>query len=58
MDEMRDIDESRASNVEAEQQELHRDQDDRNGVRKGKGFFRKKVCRFFLIFNIIRQNFT
>ena len=46
MDEMRDIDESRASNVEAEQQELHRDQEDRNGVRKGKGFFRKKVCRF------------
>ena len=46
MDEVRDIDESRDSNAEADQQELHRDQDDRNGVSKGKGFFRKKVCRF------------
>lgn len=46
MDEMKDIEETKVSHSEADQQDLHRDQDDRNGPRKGKGFFRKKVCRF------------
>lgn len=46
MDEMKDIEEAKASRAEADQQDLRRDQDDRNGPRKGKGFFRKKVCRF------------
>lgn len=45
MDEMRDTNEMKASRGE-DQQDLRRDQDDRNGPRKGKGFFRKKVCRF------------
>lgn len=45
MDEMRDTNEMKASRPE-DQQDLRRDQDDRNGPRKGKGFFRKKVCRF------------
>jgi len=45
MDEMRDTNEMKASRTE-DQQDLRRDQDDRNGPRKGKGFFRKKVCRF------------
>ncbi|MDH7484592.1 MAG: 30S ribosomal protein S18, partial [Spirochaetales bacterium] len=42
---MRDTNEMKASRPE-DQQDLRRDQDDRNGPRKGKGFFRKKVCRF------------
>jgi small subunit ribosomal protein S18 len=46
MDETKDIEEAKASRAEADQQDLRRDQDDRNGPRKGKGFFRKKVCRF------------
>jgi len=46
MDEMKDIEEAKASRAEVDQQDLRRDQDDRNGPRKGKGFFRKKVCRF------------
>jgi small subunit ribosomal protein S18 len=46
MDDMKDIEEAKASRAEVDQQDLRRDQDDRNGPRKGKGFFRKKVCRF------------
>ncbi|GAB6277195.1 30S ribosomal protein S18 [uncultured spirochete] len=46
MDEMKDIEEAKASRAEVDQQDMRRDQDDRNGPRKGKGFFRKKVCRF------------
>ncbi len=46
MDEMKDIEEAKASRGDADQQDMRRDQDDRNGPRKGKGFFRKKVCRF------------
>ncbi len=45
MDDMKDMNEMKASRSE-DQQDLRRDQDDRNGPRKGKGFFRKKVCRF------------
>jgi len=45
MDDMKDTNEMKASRAE-EQQDIRRDQDDRNGPRKGKGFFRKKVCRF------------
>lgn len=46
MDEMKDIEEAKASRGDADQQDMRRDQDDRGGPRKGKGFFRKKVCRF------------
>ncbi len=46
MDEIKDIEETKTSRAEPDQQDLRRDQDDRNGPRKGKGFFRKKVCRF------------
>ncbi|SLM10013.1 30S ribosomal protein S18 [uncultured spirochete] len=46
MDEMKDIEDVKVSRPEADQQDSRRDQDDRNGPRKGKGFFRKKVCRF------------
>jgi len=46
MDEMKDIEDVKASRGDADQQDMRRDQDDRNGPRKGKGFFRKKVCRF------------
>jgi len=36
-----------AGRTEPEQGEGHRDQDDRSsGPRKGKGFFKKKVCKF------------
>lgn len=46
MDEIKDIEDVKVSRSEADQQDSRRDQDDRNGPRKGKGFFRKKVCRF------------
>ncbi|MEN6499937.1 MAG: 30S ribosomal protein S18 [Rectinema sp.] len=47
MDEIKDIEGIKTSRAEADQQDVRgRDQDDRNGPRKGKGFFRKKVCRF------------
>ncbi len=46
MDEMKDIEEAKVSRGDADQQDIRRDHDDRNGPRKGKGFFRKKVCRF------------
>lgn len=46
MDEMRDTIETRPSRQEGEAAEVRRDQEDRGALRKGKGFFRKKVCRF------------
>lgn len=46
MDEIKDIEETKTTRTEPDQQDVRRDQDDRNGPRKGKGFFRKKVCRF------------
>jgi small subunit ribosomal protein S18 len=46
MDEIKDIEETKTTRAEPDQQDVRRDQDDRNGPRKGKGFFRKKVCRF------------
>ena len=46
MDEAKDIEEAKASRAEVDQQDLPRDQDERGAPRKGKGFFRKKVCRF------------
>jgi len=46
MDELRDSDESRLAHPENDIQEGRRDQDDRNGIRKGKGFSEKKSVAF------------
>ncbi len=46
MSDMKDTSETRGSRSDMEQGEGRREQDDRGGPRKGKGFFKKKVCKF------------
>lgn len=47
MSDPRDMMETRAGRGDSDQGDGRKDQDDRNGgVRKGRGFFKKKVCKF------------
>lgn len=47
MSDIRDSGDSRGSRAEMDQGDGRRDQEDRGaGPRKGKGFFKKKVCKF------------
>jgi len=46
MSDMKDSSEMRGGRSDMDQSDGRRDQDDRGGPRKGKGFFKKKVCKF------------
>lgn len=46
MSDMKDASEMRGGRSDMDQSDGRRDQDDRGGPRKGKDFFKKKVCKF------------
>jgi small subunit ribosomal protein S18 len=46
MSDMKDSSDMRSGRSDMDQSDGRRDQDDRGGPRKGKGFFKKKVCKF------------